>query len=133
MTKKILIVDDDDIFGGTLQAEFTAEGEQVIRAADGEDGYNKAKSETPDAIVLDVIMPKMLGISVLERLKEDTTTKFIPIIIVSNFGGENNEKRALELGASEFVVKTSMTPKQIAETVRKYFPSGGGIAEKFVT
>lgn len=130
MTRKILIVDDDEIFVNTLRAEFSGEGEVTIVATDGEEGFNKAKSELPDAILLDVIMPKMLGISVIERLREEDTTKFIPIIVVSNFGGENNEKRARELGASEFLVKTSVTPKQIAEAVRKYFPADGSLSGK---
>lgn len=121
--KKILIVDDDEVFVNTIKAEFNQEDEQIILAIDGEDGMSKAKSEIPDVILLDVIMPKMLGLSVLERLKEDDVTKFIPTIVVSNFGGENNEKRALELGANEFIVKTAVTPAQIAASVRKYFPA----------
>ncbi len=122
MKLKILLVDDDDIFINTLKAEFAGEDEELLVASDGEEGYQKAKSELPNVILLDVILPKMLGISVLEKLKGDDQTKFIPVIIISNFGGENNEKRARELGADEFLVKTAVTPKQIAEMARKYLP-----------
>lgn len=123
MVKKILIVDDDEIFANAIKGELNREDEQVIYAQDGEEGFAKARAELPDVILLDVIMPKMLGVSVLERLKEENSTKFIPIIIASNFGGDNNEKRVLELGASEFILKTGSTPKQIADTLRKYMPT----------
>ncbi len=123
MLKKILIIDDDETFAKNLQAEFLQVDEQVILAFDGEEGLAKVKTDHPDVIILDIILPKILGLSFLEQLRNDDATKYIPVIVVSSFGGTDNEKRAKELGANEFIVKMDITPKMLADTARRYLPT----------
>ena len=122
ITKKILIADDDKVFVQSLAEQFNGEGEGVIIAEDGDQALTKAKQEKPDVIVLDVMMPKQLGIAVLKKLKGDEDTKFIPVIAVSNFGGERNEKRALEVGAESFFTKAKITAEGLANEVRRHLP-----------
>jgi adenylate cyclase len=79
----VLVVDDDPVIVKLLQVNFEMEGYDVITAADGEEGLERARSSRPDAIVLDVMMPKMNGLQVAERLKADEQTRSIPIILLS--------------------------------------------------
>ncbi len=80
--KKVLIVDDEPDVLEVLGRRLTQAGYQVIKAQNGEDGILKAKKELPNLIILDIIMPDMDGGSVANKLKEDKTTKDIPIIFL---------------------------------------------------
>lgn len=122
MVHKILIVDDDQVYRDALQAEFNQQDEYVITAGDGEEAIAKVKESHPDVMILDIMLPKVLGLSVIEKVKADEISKFLPIIALSNFGGDFNRDRIMELGASEFLVKAQLTTKEIADIGRKYLP-----------
>lgn len=79
----VLVVDDDPVIVKLLQVNFEMEGYDVITAGDGQEGLDRARAEHPDAIVLDVMMPKLNGLQVAQMLKEDEATRSIPIILLS--------------------------------------------------
>ncbi len=122
MMKKIVLIDDDQVFANNVKAQFDQTDEQVIMAHDGESGLAQITKEHPDVVVVDVILPKLLGLSVLETIRSDNALKFTPVILISSFGGDTNEKRAIELGANAFIVKSTVTLKQLADTIRRYYP-----------
>jgi two-component system alkaline phosphatase synthesis response regulator PhoP len=103
---KILIIDDEADLLETMRFRLDAAGYEVITAQDGSTGINKAKSENPDLIILDVMMPGIDGFQTLKQLKEEASTKRIPAIIFS-CGKEEEEwaKKSIGLGASGYIVK----------------------------
>ena len=83
MPGTVLVVDDDPVIQKLLQVNFEMEGYAVITASDGLEGLEMARQERPDAIVLDVMMPKMDGLEVARTLKADESTRSIPILLLS--------------------------------------------------
>ena len=106
MAKKILFVEDESALQKALSEILAEEGYQAIQALDGEDGLRLAKSELPELILLDLILPKKDGFSVLEELKKDSATKDIPVLILSNLDRAEDIERATSLGAKSYLVKT---------------------------
>ena len=117
--KKILFVEDESALQKTFGDLLSEEGYEMISAMDGESGLRMAKTENPDLILLDLILPKIHGIEVLEKLKEDPATKKIPVIILTNLEGMESVERALGLGATTYLVKASYTLKEVLEKIRK--------------
>lgn len=103
---RILTIEDDRFFQKFYATKLLAEGFEVEVAGDGEDGLQKAKTTTPDLILLDMIMPKKDGFEVLDELKKSETLKNVPVLVFSTLGQENDIQRALTLGASGYVNKT---------------------------
>ena len=116
---KILIVEDDPLMSRMYQKIFTFERYDVVLAADGEEGMTKVKEESPDLILLDVMMPKLNGLEVLDRLKADPTTKSIPVIMLTNLAGEKDAETALIKGAARYIVKSDHPPKEVSDMVRE--------------
>lgn len=117
--KKILIIEDESSLQKTFSDLFQGEGYQTISALDGEEGLRSAKTDRPNLILLDLVLPKIHGLDVLRQLKEDLGTKEIPIIILSNLEGANEVERALELGASTYLVKANYTLKEVLAKIKK--------------
>lgn len=121
---KILIVEDDELMSRMYQTKLTFDGYDVLTAFDGESGLAMAGKELPDLILLDVMMPKMDGLQVLEKLKADTKTKNIPVIILTNLGGmKSPEVKGMELGAVDYLIKSDMTPAQVVEKIKSHIKS----------
>lgn len=119
--KKILVVDDEDSVREIYRHEFLNNGYNVIAAADGEEGLLKAGEESPDMILLDIMLPKMSGIEVLRALKENQLTKKTPVLLLTNLGEETIIKEGFELGADGYLLKVSYTPSQVVDEVKKFF------------
>ncbi len=117
--KKILFIEDESALQKTLGDTLKKKGYDVIGALDGESGLRMAKLKKPDLILLDLILPKMDGFEVLEKLKEDEETKEIPIIILTNLERMQDIEKALELGAKTFLVKANYTLEEVVEKVKK--------------
>src|SRR6266404_3976731 len=96
---KVLIVEDDPLMSRMYQKIFTFEKYEVEMAADGEEGLAKAASTSPTIILCDVMMPKMNGMQVLQKLKADDKTKHIPVIMLTNLAGQSDAEAALAHGA----------------------------------
>jgi twitching motility two-component system response regulator PilH len=116
---KILITEDDPLMSRVYQKIFTFEGYEVITAANGEEGLEKARTEKPTLILLDIMMPKMNGLQVLEKLKIDPETKKIPVIMLTNLAGQQDAENALEKGAVKYIIKSEFEPKEVAAMVKE--------------
>jgi DNA-binding response OmpR family regulator len=103
MADKILVADDEQEIRDLLDHFLKDKGYEVILASDGDQALQLAKTENPQAIILDVRMPGLDGLEVCKRLKEKEETKFIPVIFITGF--EDNKLDALDMGADDFVNK----------------------------
>jgi len=118
MPKKILIVEDEEIMYNLLKRRLEREGYEVSVAKNGEEGLEFMKRETPDLILLDIIMPKLGGLEVMEKMNEDKSLKSIPVIVISNSGQPVEIDRAQRLGAKDWLVKANFDLKEIIDKVR---------------
>lgn len=116
--KKILIIEDEEIMLDLLRRKMVGEGYEVSLARDGEEGLRMIKEVRPDLILLDLIMPKKDGFSVMAEVQEDEALKKIPIIIVSNSGQPVELSRAKKLGARDWLVKTEFDPRELVEKIK---------------
>lgn len=117
---KVLIVEDDKFLAELISTKLDKEGYNIVLATDGESGLNKAISEKPDIILLDIMLPGMDGFEVLGNLKKDANPeiKNIPVIILSNFGQEEKVEKGLSLGAVDYLVKANFTTGEIVEKIK---------------
>ena len=116
---KILITEDDPLMSRMYQKIFTFEGFEVIMAADGQEGLDKIRAEMPTLVLLDVMMPKLNGLQVLEKLKADPATKSIPVIMLTNLSSQQDAENAMLKGAVKYIVKSEYDPKQVADIVKE--------------
>ena len=117
--KKILFIEDESALQKSIGDVLEQAGYEVISALDGELGLRLAKTEKPDLILLDLILPKMRGFEVLEQLKGDLATKEIPVIILTNLENMEDVNQALELGATTYLVKTHYTLDEVVGKIKK--------------
>jgi CheY-like chemotaxis protein len=118
---KVLLVEDDSLFVKMYQKKFAHEGMELVSAFDGLEGVEKAKSDKPDLIILDLMLPKMAGSEVLQKLKDDPETNNIPVVVLTNLSTSADEvNRCIEMGVKEALLKTDVTPGQVLEIVKKY-------------
>jgi DNA-binding response OmpR family regulator len=117
--KTILFIEDESALQKTFGEILKQEGFEMISALDGETGLNLAKTKKPDLILLDLILPKKDGFEVLKELKEDKNTKEIPVIVLTNLEGIEDVDRALQLGATTYLVKAQYTLEEVIEKVKK--------------
>ncbi len=117
---KILIVEDDPLVARMYQKVMGIEGIEVVLAEDGVVGVKKAKEVRPNLILLDVMMPRMNGIEVLDALKSDPELKDIPVIMLTNLSGTHDAEIALGKGAVAYMIKSEYKPKEVAEEAKKY-------------
>lgn len=103
--KKILVAEDEPDIRGLIVFSLQYAGFDVVEAVNGEDAVQKAAKEEPDLILLDVRMPKMSGYEACAALKDQESTKDIPVVFLSARGQEAEIKRGLELGAEEYILK----------------------------
>jgi len=117
--KKILFIEDEPALQKTFGDVLKQEGYKIISALDGETGLRLSKTEKPDLILLDLILPKIHGFEVLKRLKEDKETKEIPIIVLTNLERIEDIEKALELGATTYLVKAQYSLEEVIEKIKK--------------
>ncbi|HTW96223.1 MAG TPA: response regulator [Candidatus Methylomirabilis sp.] len=120
---KLLIVEDEEILYKVLHEKFSRQDFKVELAMDGEAAISLAKSFRPDVILLDIILPKKDGITVLRELKADPDLSNIPVIISSNLGDDEKIKTALGLGAVDYLIKAQHPINEIVDIVKKYAES----------
>jgi CheY-like chemotaxis protein len=114
---RVLIAEDDLPLLDLYDKKFTKSGYEVIRAEDGGEAVKAAKEKNPDICLLDVMMPVMNGFEVLKKLKKDSATKEIPVVILSNYGEMPNITEGLLSGAVEYLIKVEHTPEEVVEVV----------------
>ncbi len=115
---KVLIVEDEEALRKVLQEKLQRAGFEVFVAEDGNEGWDMAKSKNPDIILLDLILPKRNGFDVLGMLKQDPELKSIPVFVLSNLAEDENLKKALQMGAEDYFVKSQHPINEVIEKVK---------------
>lgn len=118
--KKILIAEDEYILLDVLKNRFRADGWDVITAVNGDEAIEAIKKHSFDLVLLDLIMPQKDGFTVLKEIRENPTFKTLPIIVLSNLGDQDNIKKALELGANNYYIKTQHSMNEMIEKANQY-------------
>ena len=120
---KVVVADDDRMFRKAAETTLRRQGYSVTTASDGEEALQLIRSEQPDIIVLDLIMPKLQGFDVLQILKQDALTSDIPVIVLSSLTQEQDKQEALDLGAVAYFNKSTFSlgelVKQVEHTLNK--------------
>ena len=118
--QKILLIEDEVLILRMYEKIFGYEGFSVVTATNGIDGVAKAKQEKPALILLDIMMPKMDGLRVLELLKADVDTKDIPVVVLTNLSSDVVIKDAFAKGATGYLVKSEVVNEKIVDEIRQY-------------
>jgi DNA-binding response OmpR family regulator len=118
MNKKIIIVEDERPMAKALSIKLQGEGYDVENAYEGDEFFEKIKGKNFDLILLDVMLPKMSGFDILEKLKKDGINT--PVIISSNLSQAEDIKKAKDLGAVDFVVKSNTSLVDFVEKIKSF-------------
>jgi two-component system alkaline phosphatase synthesis response regulator PhoP len=113
---KILVVDDEIYIVHILDFSLGMEGYEVVTALDGEQALHKVKSDRPDLVVLDIMMPKLDGYETCKILKNDPETKNIPVILLSAKGRNVDQKMGFQVGADDYITKP-FSPRKLVERI----------------
>lgn len=118
--KKILLVEDDDALANVYMMRLEVEGFEAKRVADGEQALAIAREYRPDLILLDIMMPKISGFDVLDILRNTPETGSIKILVLTALSQENDRKRAEDLGADDFLVKSQVVIADVVGRIRHH-------------
>lgn len=108
---KVLVAEDDKFLSKVYQTKLSKAGFEIQMAQDGEEALQALRSFVPDVILLDLMMPKKDGFQVLQAINADEKLKSIPVIVTSNLGQPEDKKKAMDLGAKSYIIKSD-TPIQ---------------------
>lgn len=118
--KMVLIVEDEDLVARMYQAGLAKNEKLDVQIArDGEEALILMEGIVPDLVILDIMMPKVNGMEVLERMKEDERLKNVPVVMLSNLSGEHDEELATQKGASDYWVKKDIPPREMESRIVK--------------
>jgi DNA-binding response OmpR family regulator len=117
--KKILMIEDEDVFIEMFGEKLRQEGYDVVSASNGAWGYKEAVKDKFDLLIIDMSMPAMSGVEIVEKLKLEEATKNIPIIMLSASASDEERKKVEELGINGFLVKTQVTPSEVFKKVEE--------------
>lgn len=122
--KKILLIEDEASLQKTVGEILKQEGFEVLEALDGDTGLRLAKAKNPDLILLDLILPKKDGFEVLKDLKGDPATAHIKVVVLTNLESSHDVERALELGATTYLVKANYNLEEVVSKIKKLVDEG---------
>jgi len=114
--KKILVVEDDQLLRKVLVEEFTKQGFEALVAGDGQEGLSVALNESPDLILLDIIMPVKDGLTMLKELRQSEKGRSVPVIVLTNLSDAGMVDESLRSGIYDFLIKADW---ELADIVRK--------------
>jgi two-component system, OmpR family, alkaline phosphatase synthesis response regulator PhoP len=126
--EKLLVVEDDGDIRELISFNLEMCGYEVIRASDGQEGWEKARSEMPDLVVLDLMLPGLDGFEVCKRLKSENATRAVPIIMLTARSEEESMVKGLELGADDYVTKP-FSPRVLVARVKAVLRRKGVLKE----
>jgi DNA-binding response OmpR family regulator len=118
-TQHILIIEDEATIRRALVEKFIREGFIVDEAINGQDGLDKAMARTPDLILVDVVMPKMDGMTFVMRVKAESALKDVPIIVLTNLSDGTYVESAIRSGVYDFLVKTEWRLEDVVALARR--------------
>lgn len=116
---KILIVEDEPLVARVYQKSLGFNNHEVVVALNGKEGLEKMRSERPDIVLLDVMMPEMNGMQVLEEANNDPEIKHIPIVMLTNLSGKHDAELAISKGAVEYWVKKDAKPLELGKRIEE--------------
>jgi len=120
MHTKILIAEDDPLLAHMYQVKLSREGYKVLIASDGQEAWEKVKSDKPQAMIMDVMMPRMTGIELLKKIRHSKKHADLPIVILSNSNSQSDKSEAKKLHVTDFLLKANYTPQQVTSILGKY-------------
>ena len=123
MANKVAIVEDDQAIAQMYRIKFQAEGYDVDTAENGLLGLELAENMKPDIILLDLMMPEMNGGEMLAKLRATTWGRNIKVVVLTNMGEQEIPEEVKQLNVSAVILKADMTPKQVADLVKKLLSS----------
>ena len=124
-TWRILLVEDDRFLRKAAETTLKRHGYAVVTANDGEEALRAARSELPDLVLLDLIMPKLNGFEVLRALKGEASTAPIPVVVLSNLGQDHDVQQALADGAMAYLVKADLSLQELVKRVGQFLGANG--------
>ncbi len=116
--KKILFIEDESALQRAVGRVLSEEGYEILSALDGETGLELVTEKHPDLILLDLILPRKDGFAVLKELKGNPGTRDIQVVILSNLEGSEDIGKAIELGATTYLVKTNYRLEEVVEKIK---------------
>lgn len=117
---RVVLVEDDEMLSAMYDEALSLMGFSVGIAKGGQEGLRLIEENEPDIAILDIVMPDGDGFFLLKKIRENQKIKDVPVIMHTNLYNEADKAEAMRLGAKEYVIKAQVTPKQLAEIVRKY-------------
>ncbi len=121
--KKILIIEDDQNLLSNYQTELELRKFSVVSVIDGGKAVAAVEKENPDLILLDIMLPNKNGIDILEEVRNNDKFKTLPVIMLTNYGDEENIRRSLELGALDYLKKYNVTPSDVGQRIEQVLKS----------
>jgi CheY-like chemotaxis protein len=122
--RRILLVEDDRFLRKAAETSLKRHGYHVVTASDGEEALRLVRTEQPELILLDLIIPKVQGFEVLRTLKADAQTAAIPVIVLSNLSQEHDRDATLAAGAMAHLVKANISLEDLVATVDRALAGG---------
>ncbi|MCK4592376.1 response regulator [Candidatus Parcubacteria bacterium] len=116
---KVLIIEDDSYISDMYRIKFESENFEIAVANNGIEGIKFLEKVVPDIILLDVVMPKVDGFSVLKTIKKNPKLNKIPVVLLTNLSQKENVERGFELGASSYIIKAHFTPSEVVEKIKE--------------
>jgi len=119
----LLMVEDDKFVALAYKDAFSREGFLVMNAYDGVEAIDKIRSESPDIVILDMLLPLKNGFEVLSDLKLDSKTANVPVVVLTNLNQEADKKKCIDLGAKDFLIKSDYTLKEVVGRIKEIVAS----------
>lgn len=120
---KILIAEDDKFLANAYRVKLKKAGFDIKLASDGVEALAALDSFKPDLVLLDLVMPKKDGFAVLSEIRNNSEHANLPVIVATNLGQKEDTEKAKKLGATDYIVKSDLSMKDIIEKIKSHIPS----------
>ena len=123
----VLIVEDEDLIRDAYALRLAHEGYTVTQAANGREALSRARQDPPHLVLLDVMLPDISGFEVLKALRADHRFSTVPVLLFTNLSHHMDKHLAARMGATDFMVKSDVSPAEVVDKVKKLLAEGGGV------
>jgi len=123
--KKILIIEDDQALYNVYATELKANGYDVSNISTGGEAVEGIRNIKPDLVLLDIMLPSKNGLEILQEMKEDEELSATKVVMLTNYGSDENVKKAIELGAEGYLLKYNIVPSELNQKIGGYLGDGG--------
>lgn len=114
----ILLVEDDHFVSDIYKRKLASDGYEVLFAPDGREALKALEGTIPDLVLLDIMMPFVDGMEVLQKMKEDERWKNIPVVMLTNLAEKDNIEKSIAMGADGYVIKAHFTPSEVVQKIK---------------